>query len=322
MTKSTVADSSSCIVPELMPFAAHVESLVLDTDNAVQHDEESIQGISRSLEEFGQDQPLVARESDRVVIKGNGRLQAARKLGWTHVAVILVPDDQAQSVARSLADNRSSEHRRWDKRKLNDLLEFLRKTTPKPVERLGWSTRELDAICEAAHEPKSKKPERVPPNGGIEAIDRLVFGRATAISRADKPLRHWRSEGVLEGEVLDLGSGLQGHEFEKYDVFECPSPKPLMRQWDRVMCSFVLNVQPAEHLIWQLSALIYWLVRPGGRALIAVRSEEDQRKQKASGSVTSVAMTREQWREYIGSQWQEVKEHGDDWYGYECLKEK
>ncbi len=100
---------------ELKKLLVEIGKLIPDGDNANQHPKENITAIANSLKEFGQDQPLVVRKSDYMVIKGNGRLTSAIKhLNWTHMACVFVDDDKARSIARSIADNRSSELSTWD----------------------------------------------------------------------------------------------------------------------------------------------------------------------------------------------------------------
>ena len=70
--------------------------------------------IKRSLTEFGQHRPVVARRSDNTVIIGNHMLAAATALGWTKIAAVFVDDDNERSITRSLADNRASDLSSYD----------------------------------------------------------------------------------------------------------------------------------------------------------------------------------------------------------------
>src|SRR5260370_39516865 len=49
------------IVEALRPLAIRCDALNLDPDNVRLHPEENIEAIMKSLEEFGQDQPLVVQ---------------------------------------------------------------------------------------------------------------------------------------------------------------------------------------------------------------------------------------------------------------------
>jgi ParB-like chromosome segregation protein Spo0J len=77
-----------------------------------------IDAIARSLRVFGQRKPVTARVTGTdeqgnpvgYVTAGNHTLQAARdKLGWSHVAVVWIEEDETTANAWALADNRLSE---------------------------------------------------------------------------------------------------------------------------------------------------------------------------------------------------------------------
>jgi ParB-like chromosome segregation protein Spo0J len=82
-----------------------------------------VDAIARSLQAFGQRTALVARRVDRVVLKGNHTLAAARQLGWDQLAVTWVDDDEITAKAYSLADNRTAELGTYDQAALIEMLE-------------------------------------------------------------------------------------------------------------------------------------------------------------------------------------------------------
>ena len=53
---------------------------------------------------------------------GNGTFEAAKTIGWTHLAVVWVEDDPAAARGFALADNRSAELAEWDQLRLETLL--------------------------------------------------------------------------------------------------------------------------------------------------------------------------------------------------------
>jgi len=53
---------------------------------------------------------------------GNGTLQAALELGWTHIAAVYVDDDPTTAAAFGIADNRSGELAEWDTEALDAIL--------------------------------------------------------------------------------------------------------------------------------------------------------------------------------------------------------
>ena len=66
----------------------------------------SIEAVARSYEAFGQRKPIVARRLRRErngfptgeVIAGNHQLQAAKSLGWTHIAVVFTDIEMPGSM--------------------------------------------------------------------------------------------------------------------------------------------------------------------------------------------------------------------------------
>ena len=82
----------------------------------------NVEAIAASLSRFGQRKPLTARSSDRVVIAGNHTLAAAISLGWSEVAVVFVDDDESESLAFALADNRMSDLGEYDETDLFTLV--------------------------------------------------------------------------------------------------------------------------------------------------------------------------------------------------------
>jgi hypothetical protein len=103
-----------------------ISELSHDPHNARRHPISNISAIAASLNEFGQQKPIVIT-SDNVIIAGNGTYDAAVSLGWTEIAVTVIPADwDSQKVkAFALADNRTAELAQWDARELLDQLESL-----------------------------------------------------------------------------------------------------------------------------------------------------------------------------------------------------
>lgn len=113
-----------------------IDSLLPDPSNARKHSEKNLAAIKSSLEKFGQRRPLVVA-GDNVVIAGNGTLEAAKRLGWSKIAVTRVPADWDYDTARAyaLADNRTAELAAWDEAVLKDqLLE---------LDAVGWDLADI-----------------------------------------------------------------------------------------------------------------------------------------------------------------------------------
>jgi len=109
------------IVPDLQRLAFPVDRLTQLPGNPRHGD---IESVARSYATFGQRKPIVARrEGDGgIVIAGNHQLAAAQQLGWTHIAVVWVDDDDITAKAFALADNRTADLGTYDE---TDLLAML-----------------------------------------------------------------------------------------------------------------------------------------------------------------------------------------------------
>lgn len=81
----------------------------------------NVEAVMRSYQTFGQRKPIVARP-DGTVIAGNHQLEAARRLGWTEIAVVIVDDDDTKAQAYALADNRTGDLGGYDDEALIEML--------------------------------------------------------------------------------------------------------------------------------------------------------------------------------------------------------
>ena len=135
-----------------------LEGLLVDVSSLVPLDKNPRKGnldaILASYKEFGQLKPIVIRpngDGTSTVIAGNHQLQAAKKLGWTHIAAVAFEADDQRAVAFALADNRTSELGHTDPYFLNELLESTSDDFVELYDDLGWDMFEKAAISEQAY---------------------------------------------------------------------------------------------------------------------------------------------------------------------------
>jgi len=102
-----------------MPLAVRIDTVHPARKNARRGD---VEAVARSLERFGQRKPVVARE-DGEIVAGNHTHAAAVTLGWDQLAVVFVKEDEAESKAYQLADNRTSDLARYDHGELASLMQ-------------------------------------------------------------------------------------------------------------------------------------------------------------------------------------------------------
>ena len=75
---------------------------------------EAVKYVRASIEKFGFKQPIVI-DSNRVIISGHTRLEAAKSLGMAEVPCIVADDlTDAQVKALRLADNKVAEFSEWE----------------------------------------------------------------------------------------------------------------------------------------------------------------------------------------------------------------
>lgn len=131
--------------------SVEISSLVSDPSNARKHSEKNLEAIKGSLQKFGQQKNIVVRNN--VVIAGNGTLEAAKALGWTHVTVKRADDMSAtEATAYALADNRTAELAEWDFDVLGSTLHSLREEDF-DLTGIGFDVSYLDNILGADDPP-------------------------------------------------------------------------------------------------------------------------------------------------------------------------
>lgn len=124
-----------------------VHKLTCDPANARKHGERNVKAIMESLNRFGQQKPIVIDRSN-CVRAGNGTLEAAIQLGWTHLDCVVTDLTGVDAVAYAIADNRTAELAEWDTEVLAAELESLQ--SDGLLEAAGFTDEELQKIAELA----------------------------------------------------------------------------------------------------------------------------------------------------------------------------
>lgn len=155
------------IAPDLLGLAVPVSRLRHLDRNPRRGD---VDAVARSYERFGQRKPVVARR-DGTVIAGNHQLAAARRLGWSRIAVVWVDDDDTTASAYALADNRLGDLGTYDSEILADLIAEVRSSDEDLLSIAGYSTTDLDEILSAV---SSSPLEPVPTEPPLSAQTRRI----------------------------------------------------------------------------------------------------------------------------------------------------
>lgn len=140
-------DALPYIIEPLRHFAVDLSTLTVDPNNTRKHDARSIDGVKRSLQKFGQRLPIIVQKQGLLVRVGNGRVLAARQLGWTHIAALVVDESEADALQYAIADNRTGELSDWDYESLANQLKSLSTKLPDfQYEDLGFTKFEMQDV--------------------------------------------------------------------------------------------------------------------------------------------------------------------------------
>jgi DNA modification methylase len=123
----------------------NISELSQDPANARKHNERNLESIVASLRRFGQQTPIVI-DSSSVVRKGNGTLEAAKRLGWDTINCVVTDLKSSDAISYAIADNRTAELAEWDDEVLAAQLNGLLADDPELMEVAGFTEEELAAL--------------------------------------------------------------------------------------------------------------------------------------------------------------------------------
>lgn len=169
------------LISELIPYA----------NNARTHSDEQVTQIASSIKEFGFNNPILI-DKDNGIIAGHGRLEAAKKLGYTEVPTIRLEHlTDTQRKAFILADNRIALNSGWDTTLLS--LELKELDLEIDLKSLGFDDKELAALLE---------PEQVEGNTDEDAVPEVPEEPTTKLGDIYKLGNH----RLMCGDSTDIDS--------------------------------------------------------------------------------------------------------------------
>src|SRR6478735_1092603 len=182
------------IIPSLTHLAEPIEKLKPLPGNPHKGAVEEMKVV---LAEFGQHRPVVAQgtsEEGGFSLVGNTMTSAAKALGWTHIAVAWVQEDNARAMARALSDNHVATLGVDDPRLMNQALELALTEEEHYVlfEGIGIDDFELAALAEAST--RERESGYLPPV--------LLDRPSNPVVEGDTPAPDRRGEGGLPGSPL------------------------------------------------------------------------------------------------------------------------
>lgn len=136
-------------------------STIQPYDNNPRHNEDAVDAVALSIQEFGFRQPIVVDEQG-VILVGHTRYKAALKLGMKKVPVhVAVGLSEAQAKAYRIADNQTATLSQWDQDRLPLELAELQKVDF-DLSLTGFSSDELMQLMDGEPHEALTDPDDVP----------------------------------------------------------------------------------------------------------------------------------------------------------------
>lgn len=167
--------------------------------NSRTHSEQQINQIINSIKEFGFTNPCLIDEKNNL-IAGHGRLEAAKKMGFTEIPCIVIDNlSEAQRKALIIADNKLALNAGWDIGVLKLELEFL-ESNDFDLTLMGFDQAELDDLFDVGigvglvddDETSEPPAEPISKLGDVWTLGnhRLVCGDSTSATDVEKLLNN------------------------------------------------------------------------------------------------------------------------------------
>lgn len=183
------------LISDLIPYA----------NNARTHSDEQVTQIASSIKEFGFNNPILI-DKDNGIIAGHGRLEAAKKLGYTEVPTIKLEHlTDTQRKAFILADNRIALNSGWDTTLLS--LELKELDTELDLTSLGFDAKELAALLAPEQVEGNTDEDSVPevPEEPITKLGdiyklgnhRLMCGDSTDIESVERLMDNQKADMIF-----------------------------------------------------------------------------------------------------------------------------
>lgn len=217
-----------------------IEDVKPHPNNPKKHPEDQVKRIAASISEYDWDVPIVVDE-DLVIIKGHGRLKAAKKLNLDEVPVIIRDDlNKAEAKGSRIADNKTTEGDYDDKLLAATLKELDEEDADLET---GMSDEEIDDILaeveedqqvedpEAGGEKKTNE-DAVTSRGEVWILGqhRLKIGDATDKEDVKDLMDGEKADMVFTDPPygIDYQSNHREDQFEKLEGDEDVPDEPLM----------------------------------------------------------------------------------------------
>jgi hypothetical protein len=179
--------------PRLAVIYRKISDLKANPKNPRRHSRSQVEAIKRSIEQFGNNNPILV-DGEGNVLAGHGRLQAAIEMGCDEVPTICLSHLKgSKGQAFAIADNKIAEGSEWIDVQLNELLLELAETDPLVLEATGFSVTEIDLRLQTAPIASDDPADEVP------SLAEVAVSRLGDVWEMDKHL-------VICGSALDAAA--------------------------------------------------------------------------------------------------------------------
>lgn len=184
-----------------------IDSLTTYSNNPRKHPERQLVKIATSITEFGFTMPALIDEDD-VIIAGEARIAAAKRLGMAEVPVIVAHQwSKAQVRAYRLADNKLAELATWDADALAIELAAIIELDETPIEILGFETAEVDLLLDSNSKAETSEDEadeqiEVPADPVTRPGDLWLLGKHRLLCASCLETASW--DELLAGEIAAM----------------------------------------------------------------------------------------------------------------------
>jgi DNA modification methylase len=145
-----------------------IDDLRPDPANPRRISDAELESLTRSIQEFGLVDPVIARREDKMVIGGHQRLLAARRLGHKTVPVVYVDLSPEKAQLLNVALNRISGD--WDKELLARLLADLDATPNIDLSLTGFADDEITKLLKSLEvRDRQDRPESFDVDAALKA---------------------------------------------------------------------------------------------------------------------------------------------------------
>jgi DNA modification methylase len=149
-----------------------IDTIKTYAGNPRKHPEKQLVKLAAAMAEFGFTIPVLV-DADHVIVAGEARVAAARRIGMKRVPALVASDwTPAQVRAYRLVDNRLAEHATWDREMLAIEFAAIIEIGEVSVDLLGWEIGEIDVMLEEQDKGADDDPVDTVPEPPAVAITR------------------------------------------------------------------------------------------------------------------------------------------------------